>query len=163
MLVVVFMAILQTTQSQIIAKKFMQAIIGSEFPKIVIPLIENAKHSIKICVFDWRWYPDNPANPVQLFNQSIVRAVSRGVSVSAITNFPDIVSTLVSLGVKAKKLVSKNLVHAKMIIIDGQIVILGSHNYTQHAFAMNYEISMMSDNIEFADSFIKFYASLWQL
>ena len=141
----------------------MESIIGSEFPKKVIPLIDNAKHSIKICVFDWRWYPDNPGSPVQLFNQSIIRAVNRGVSVSAITNFVDIVSTLVSLGVKAKKLTSKNLVHAKIMIIDGQIVVLGSHNYTQNAFTMNYEISMMSDDIEFADPYIKFYASLWSL
>jgi phosphatidylserine/phosphatidylglycerophosphate/cardiolipin synthase-like enzyme len=141
----------------------MQAIIGSEFPKIVIPLIDHAKNSIKIVVFDWRWYPNSPGNPVQLFNQAIIRAVNRGVSVLAIANSSDIVDTLQSVGVKAKKLTTKNLVHAKMMIIDGQIVVVGSHNYTQNAFTMNHEISMMHDDIEAANGFIDFFKTLWQL
>lgn len=141
----------------------MQAIIGSEFPKIVIPLIENAKHSIKICVFDWRWYPNDAGNPVQLFNQAIVRAVHRGVKVFAITNFDGIVKTLNSVGADAKQITSKNIVHAKIMIIDGQYVVCGSHNYTQNAFTMNHEVSMVSDDINFSDPFIKFFASLWQL
>lgn len=141
----------------------LQSIIGSEFPKIVIPLIENAQNSIKIVVFDWRWYPNTPANPVQLFNQAIVRAVNRGVAVSAITNFTGVIATLNSLGASARKITSKSLVHAKLMIIDGQYVILGSHNYTQNAFSMNYEISMLSDDIEFANPFIKFFTTLWQL
>ncbi len=56
----------------------METIIGKEFPQKVIPLIEQAKTSIDIVVFDWRWYPQDPGASVQLFNQAIVRAVRRG-------------------------------------------------------------------------------------
>ena len=139
----------------------MQAIIGKEFPAKVIPLIDNAKKSIKIVVFDWRWYPNDPANPVQLFNQSVARAVKRGVSVLAIANSNEIIAILNQIGVKAKKLFTKNLVHAKIIIIDDQIVVLGSHNYTQSAFTMNYEISVVFDDINSSKDFIDFFASLY--
>lgn len=139
----------------------MEAIIGKQFPKVVIPLIENAKSSIKVVVFDWRWYPNDPANPVQLFNQAIVRAVRRGVRVEAVANSEEIINTLKSVGCQAKKLLSKNLVHAKLMVIDEKIVIIGSHNYTQSAFSMNHEISAMFGDCETAKQFLQFFDSLW--
>lgn len=141
----------------------MQAIIGKEFPNIVIPKIDEAKKSIKIVVFDWRWYPFDAANPVQLFNQSLVRAARRGVDISALANSDDIVATLKTVGVKAKKVFTKNLVHAKLMIIDEKIVVIGSHNYTQAAFTMNHEISVIYEDPESAKNFIHFFNSLWQL
>jgi phosphatidylserine/phosphatidylglycerophosphate/cardiolipin synthase-like enzyme len=138
----------------------MQSIIGKEFPKIVIPKINDAKKSIKIVVFDWRWYPNEPANPVSLFNQAIVRAVRRGVSVHAVVNSIDVLNTLRLLGCEVRKLETKNLVHAKLMIIDDKIVIVGSHNYTQSAFTLNYEISAMYESEETAVAFIEFFNSL---
>jgi len=141
----------------------MQAIIGKQYPKIVIPKIDEAKKSIDIIMFDWRWYPNDPGASVQLFNQSLVRAGRRGVNVRAITNFGDIVKTLEKVGVKAKKLQSKNLVHAKIIIIDESIVIIGSHNFTQNAFNMNFEISCMFENSDNAKEYLQYFNNLWPL
>jgi len=140
----------------------MQTIIGRQFPKTVIPLIESAKKTIDIIVFDWRWYPQDPGAAVQLFNQSIVRAVRRGVKVRAIANSNEIVKTLKSVGVEAKRLISVNLVHAKLMIIDSEKIIIGSHNYTQSAFQMNYEISVVLDKPENISDFFSFFNSLWQ-
>jgi len=139
----------------------MQAIIGKQFPKIVIPKIDEAKKSICIVVFDWRWYPNDPGNPVQLFNQALVRAVRRGVVVKAIANFPDIVKTLEKVGVQAKKLRTENLVHAKMIIIDEKIVVVGSHNITVPAFTTNYEVSTMFEDPVSAKPYADFFQSLF--
>ena len=141
----------------------MQAIIGKQYPKIVIPKIDEAKKSIDIIMFDWRWYPNDPGASVQLFNQALVRAGRRGVNVRAITNFGDIVKTLEKVGVKAKKLQSKNLVHAKIIIIDESIVIIGSHNFTQNAFNMNFEISCMFENSDNAKEYLQYFNNLWPL
>ena len=126
----------------------MNIIIGKEFPKKVIPLINNAKKSIDIIVFDWRWYVNDPSNPVQLFNQSIVRAVNRKVKVRAIVNTNAILPTLKSVGINVKKLLGKNVVHCKIIIIDDIILVTGSHNYTQYAFTMNYEASIICSGQE---------------
>lgn len=139
----------------------MEAIIGREFPTKVIPLIDNAKTEIKIVVFDWRWYPNDPANPCQLFNQSIARAVKRGVSVFAVANSNDVIGILSEIGVQAKKLATKNLMHAKMIIIDQSIIVIGSHNYTQSAFTMNYEISVIFNDATSAKDFLKFFNSIF--
>jgi phosphatidylserine/phosphatidylglycerophosphate/cardiolipin synthase-like enzyme len=140
-----------------------QPIIGRQFPDKVIPLIDNAKRSIKIVVFDWRWYPNDPASSVQLFNQAFVRAVRRGVDVSAIINASDIIAILNSFGCHVKNLISKNIVHAKMIIVDDEFLVIGSHNFTQPAFTMNREISLLCDNVDDMSPYNKFFETLWLL
>jgi hypothetical protein len=47
-----------------------EAISGKQFPEKVIPLLDNSVKSIDIVVFDWRWYPNDPAASAQLFNQA---------------------------------------------------------------------------------------------
>jgi phosphatidylserine/phosphatidylglycerophosphate/cardiolipin synthase-like enzyme len=140
----------------------MEAIIGKEFPKKVIPLIEEAKKSIKIIVFDWRWYPHDPANPVQLFNQALVRAKRRGVDIKVLTNMSDIISILNNLGIEARKLTSKNLLHAKVMIIDDEILIIGSHNYTQSAFTMNLEVSIIIKDQQEISRVINYFNNLYE-
>jgi phosphatidylserine/phosphatidylglycerophosphate/cardiolipin synthase-like enzyme len=142
-------------------KNMIESIIGREFADKVIPLINNAKHTIKIIIFDWRWYPNDPASQVQLFNQSVVRAVARGVVVSVIGNNTDILQTLKSVGCLAKNLSTKNLVHAKMILIDDKILVVGSHNFSQQAFTMNYEVSVILSGDFDISTFSNFFNNLW--
>lgn len=140
----------------------MEVIIGSQFPKKVIPLIENAQKTIDIIVFDWRWYPQDPGASVQLFNQAIVRSVRRGVRVRAIVNNNEIVNVLNSVGCDAKKILTKRLVHCKIMIIDDSIVVTGSHNYTQSAFHMNLELSVILDNLDKVSDFSNFFENLFK-
>lgn len=139
-----------------------QILIGKEFPQQVIPLIDLAKKSIEIIVFDWRWYSDDPGAACQLFNQAIVRAVRRGVTVRAIVNNDLILKTLKSVGVYAKKLVTKFLVHCKIMIIDSEVLIVGSHNYTLPAFTLNYEMSVILHDADSALVAQNFFNNLFK-
>jgi phosphatidylserine/phosphatidylglycerophosphate/cardiolipin synthase-like enzyme len=140
-----------------------EIIIGEEFPKKVIPLIDSAKNSIDIVVFDWLWYPQNPGSSVQLFNQSIIRAVRRGVKVRAIANNYQIINRLKSFRIEAKRLSCKGLVHCKVMIIDDEVAVVGSHNYTQGAFTMNYELSVAFEITDEAKTILTFFNNLWSL
>jgi phosphatidylserine/phosphatidylglycerophosphate/cardiolipin synthase-like enzyme len=141
----------------------MQAIIGNEFSQKVILLLDAAKSTIQIIVFDWRWYPNSIASPAQLFNQALVRAVKRGVIVQAVVNSDDIAAVLNKLGIAAKKAKTKNLLHAKQIVIDGKTLIIGSHNYSQAAMTTNYEASVIIEEMENPKPFLDLFNSLWQL
>ena len=138
-----------------------ETIIGKQFPKKVIPLIDSAKCSIDIIVFDWRWYPQDPGATVQLFNQAIVRSCRRGVRVRAIVNNDQILTTLNNCGVLAKRIKHKNLVHCKLMIIDNSVIIIGSHNYTQNAFNVNLEISVVLDEVDSKQEIINFFNSFY--
>jgi len=138
-----------------------ETIIGKEFPKKVVPLIEAARRSIEIIVFDWRWYPQDPGASVQLFNQAIVRAVRRGVKVRAIVNNDQILEVLNSVGCDARRLKVKELVHCKFMILDDSLVVVGSHNYTQSAFQMNLEASVIFKDENAAGVLKKFFDGLF--
>jgi phosphatidylserine/phosphatidylglycerophosphate/cardiolipin synthase-like enzyme len=136
-------------------------IIGKEFPVKVIPYIDDAKHSLDVIVFDWRWYPQDPGSPAQLFNQAFVRALRRGVAVRAIVNNDDIASRLNALGAEARRLKTKNLVHCKLMLIDKKTVIVGSHNYTQSAFTQNLELSVVFEAPDAVLRIDQFFDNIW--
>lgn len=121
----------------------LEYISGREYPQKVIPLIEQAVKSIKIIVFDWRWYPQMPGATVQIFNQAIIRAARRGVKITAITNNDQINNVLKDNKIRAKRIKTKKLMHCKLMIIDELTVITGSHNYTQSGFDHNIELSVI--------------------
>lgn len=134
-----------------------QAVIGKQYVAKVLPLIKGAKLSIKILVFDWRWYPDHPFSNASLFNQAILSAKKRGVSVQAVLNMADIVRLLQTYGIQARKVISKDLLHTKLMIIDDTICILGSHNYTASAFDKNYECSAIIIGAELVLPFLAYF------
>ena len=138
-----------------------ETIIGRDFPKKVVPLINSAVSSIDVIVFDWRWYPQDPGASVQLFNQAILRAIRRGVKIRVIANNDEIVNVLKNEGCETKRLVTKSLVHCKVMIIDNKIMITGSHNYTESAFQMNLELSVILDPCEKIAEFSDFFTNLY--
>jgi phosphatidylserine/phosphatidylglycerophosphate/cardiolipin synthase-like enzyme len=140
-----------------------QVLIGSDFPKHVVPLINQAERTLDVVVFDWRWYPNDIGASVQIFNQAIVRAARRGVKVRALVNYPDIAKTLNEQGCQAKVLTDKQLLHAKLMIVDAAVVVVGSHNYTQRAFNLNHECSVLVEGGSAAAQFSAYFARLWQL
>ncbi len=138
-----------------------QAIIAQQYPKVVIPLIQNVKQSIKIIIFDWRWYPMRLGSTVSTFNQAIIEAQKRGVDVMALVSSEQVLTRLKSHGIQAKMVYSKKMLHTKLMLLDDKIVVLGSHNYTQNAFALNHECSV-AFSLETSDNeFVKYFSSLW--
>lgn len=136
-------------------------IIGKEFPKKVIPLIQQAKKSIDIIVYDWRWYPDKIGSEIQKFNNAIIVANRKGVRTRVITNMRQTIDVLKKNKVEAKSLLSYRKVHVKNILIDDKIAIIGSHNYTMNAFTLNYEVSLITYNEAVVKRLRTFFDNLW--
>jgi phosphatidylserine/phosphatidylglycerophosphate/cardiolipin synthase-like enzyme len=138
-------------------------IISKDFPRVVIPLIDSALYSIDIIVFDWRFYENDPANPVSLFNQAIARATKRGVKVRCLVQNDGVVHKLKEIGCLAKKLNSKRILHTKLLIIDRKRVVIGSHNYTQNAFSSNHEASILVKLKDDQDDLLEYFDNLFDL
>jgi len=136
-------------------------IIGAEYPEKVGKLIDKAIFSIDILMFDWRWYKNDPSHPLQIFNQKLVRAVRRGVKIRCITNYAELVDTLNLLGFEAKVWPNSTLLHSKLLIIDKNIVVSGSHNLTGNAFCSNLETSVVFHEPALAKSFGDYFENIW--
>lgn len=138
-----------------------ETIIGKEFPTKVIPLIKQAKNFIDIIVYDWLWYPDQIGSGIQKFNNAILDAAKKGIRVRVITNSLQTIAILKENKVKAKKIFSVRKLHVKNMLIDDQIAIIGSHNYTMSAFTTNYEFSLITQNKEVVNRLKIFFTNLW--
>jgi phosphatidylserine/phosphatidylglycerophosphate/cardiolipin synthase-like enzyme len=136
-------------------------IIGKEFADKVIELIKQSKNSIDIIVYDWKWYPDQIGSNIQKFNNEIINAVKRNKRVRVITNSEKTIKILEKCGVEAKRWASKKNLHTKLMIIDNEIVILGSHNYTMNAFNINYEVSIIIEDEKISERLKTYFQNLW--
>lgn len=138
-------------------------IISKQFSPVLCRLIDQAEHSIDIIVYDWRFYKHDPASAVSLFNASLVRAKTRGVAIRCIVNSANLAALLTDLGFYAKCLPTERILHAKLMIIDGNKIVIGSHNYSQHAFTSNHEASVFFTLSETENQFTKYFNNLYGL
>ena len=141
----------------------MITLIGADFGKQLIPLIDEAKKNIEIVSYDWRWYADQNGHPVQQFNMAIVRAVQRGVLVRAVLNSSDLLPLLTKLNIRARCMKDKRTLHAKMILIDGKTLVIGSHNITRNAFTHNVEVSVVVEIPPEITRLAEFFENLYNI
>ena len=141
----------------------MITLIGADFGKQLIPLIDEAKKNIEIVSYDWRWYADQNGHPVQQFNMAIVRAVQRGVLVRAVLNSSDLLPLLTKLNIRARCMKDKRTLHAKMILIDGKTLVIGSHNITRNAFTHNVEVSVVVEIPPEVTRLAEFFENLYNI
>jgi phosphatidylserine/phosphatidylglycerophosphate/cardiolipin synthase-like enzyme len=138
-----------------------QILIGSDYPDQVIPLIDAAKVSIDILMFDWRWYENGLGTKAQALNQALVLATRRGVKVRAIVNSQTIRQSLLEVKIEAKICNSSNLQHSKLMIIDKLVCVIGSHNISHMAFESNFETSAVIKDLASAEKLTKYFENLW--
>jgi len=135
-------------------------IIGREYPQVAGELVQEAKRSIKILIYDWRWYKNEIGTKIQKFNQELLKSANSGVSVEALVNIDVIKSQFQNEKIKIKRIDTSRTMHAKMIIFDEKKVLLGSHNLTKNAFEINWEISVLVDEPEAVAKCLDFYNRL---
>lgn len=136
-------------------------LIGKKYVEKVIPQIEAAKQNIDIIVYDWRLRASLPTSPVSLLVQALLGAQRKGVRIRALVNSAEVQRNLKFYGIEAKVLQTQKLMHAKMMLIDDSIAIIGSHNYTQSAFSTNLEISLCCTFANKDNELSNYFKNLW--
>lgn len=135
-------------------------IIGREYPDVITKLTKEAKQSIKILMYDWRWYPTEQGSKIQKFNNEIIQSSRRGVDVNVLINSRSNFDYNVFEYFKIKRVNSSKVMHVKMLIFDSKYLVIGSHNLTKNAFSLNHEVSILSDDQEAIKRCEDFFNSL---
>ncbi len=139
-----------------------RVLIGAQYSPAIVQLLDAAKLSVLVMMYDWQFYPRDPAHPVSLINLALIRAARRGLDVRVLTNFETSVAKLREVGIAAKCLNSTKLLHAKLVLVDGEHFVLGSHNLSQNAMTLNREISTYCDDAAAAADLKSYFDTLWQ-
>jgi phosphatidylserine/phosphatidylglycerophosphate/cardiolipin synthase-like enzyme len=123
--------------------------------------IQNAKSSIHVAMYLVQYTPNQPSWRNNIILDEIVEAKNRGVQVRFILGnmdrYPDTDNFLAANGIPYKTGAS----HAKLVIIDGKTVFVGTHNLNRHAFEFNKEESIMTVNSAVAIEAKTFYDGWW--
>ena len=136
-------------------------LVGREYPDEVIKSIQDAKASIKIFMYDWRWYSHQPGARIHKLNQEIIKAVKRKVEVRVVLNNNSILRILKTHGIKAIVTNASRTMHAKIVIIDEKILFIGSHNFSINGFEINHEFSLKLDDKKIIDRCNTYFKNLW--
>ena len=125
-----------------------------DFYPILHELIEEAQDEILIIMYQGRTYPDHPEGVNELLYNDLFEAVKRGVYVEIILDASSWNMGSTYKNLKLTELLRSGGVnvlwdppdvtsHNKMVLIDDDMVIIGSTNWSYYALARNNEISVM--------------------
>lgn len=132
---------------------------GFECQQAIISAINNAQHAIKICVFT---ISDDQ------ITAAILQAFERKIPIKLLTDN----EKLLDAGSDIRQLAQQGLdirtdntryhMHHKFALIDNEILITGSYNWTRSAAMYNHENIIVSSNKTLVADFLKQFDMLWQ-
>lgn len=144
-----------------------------DYPGVLLPLLKDAKNSIYVIMFLASYYPEYPDSPTNLFLKEMIKAKEKGVKVEVILNQSDredISHVTVENLKTARYLHLHNIpvyfsphnitTHAKIVIIDGKFVVIGSTNWSYSAMAKNHETSVVIESPELARYYMKYFEGI---
>ena len=117
-------------------------------------LFAELKRSIKIIMFSAKYYDKYPNSPSNILIRDLISAKKKGVKVEIILEYRDDEDSNSRDNKKTGDLLAKEGIsviydpsfvttHAKVVIIDGEIIIVGSTNWTYYSLTNNHEVSIM--------------------
>ncbi len=138
----------------------------------VHPLLQNAQKSIRLIIYEIRYYPRFKNSPTNLLIQSLIEARQRGVSVEVIVEEStehardnaqknrEAAALLEKAGILVYFDSPTTTTHDKVMVIDERYVVIGSTNWSYHAMEKNNESSVVIDSPELARYYLGYFEKL---
>lgn len=137
-------------------------LLDGTFISAAADLVSKARKSVDICAYTWRWYENTPEKNIQQFNYNVARLIKKGVRVRALMHKKTEALYLRSYGINTKILPTERVMHTKAILIDDEVLILGSHNLTERGTSENYEASVLVRECQAVTLFQEYYDRMWR-
>jgi phosphatidylserine/phosphatidylglycerophosphate/cardiolipin synthase-like enzyme len=150
-----------------------QPAIGTTYPGLVTPILQDASQKIDIMMYEWKWYTHENAGGVEKFNLAVCAASRRQVKVRALLNIESMGHAITKINARTEQFLRMAgcevkfgsigvATHAKMIIVDDRTLILGSHNVSKGSFSRNQEASIIVEGPEAIRPYIDYFKLLWE-
>ena len=138
-----------------------EPVVNLEYLPVLLDLIAAATNTI-----DFLQLEVHGDRTVSRIEAALAEAVKRGVRVRGIlddgVDFNAAgVARLLALGVEARLDTPRKMLHSKLVVVDGKVVLLGSTNWTGNSMDNNNETNVRLDDPVLADLFGRYVAALW--
>jgi phosphatidylserine/phosphatidylglycerophosphate/cardiolipin synthase-like enzyme len=145
-----------------------QLVTDGQYFQVAKKLIQEAKHSIQVMMFEMGYYHQHPNTPSNLLIRELINAKKRGVKVEVILEVKEGEDRTTKRNRHTGKILSEGGVeviydplskttHAKLMVVDGNLNLLGSTNWTYYALSNNHEVSLLIRSKEVAKELIDYF------
>ena len=150
-----------------------ELLVARQYLSRVPAILENAKTSVKVVQFVVQLKGKSTKMSSRELGIKLAAKVRDGVRVQALLNqagggwrAPALnrqsSKWLSDRGVEVRTLGSGRTCHAKLLIIDDEIAIVGSHNWTPYALERNFEVSVLVRNPGCVGKLTAHFEELWK-
>ena len=145
-----------------------QLVIDAQYFQIAKKMIQEAKSTIQVMMFEMGYYDQHPNTPSNLLIKELIEARKRGVKVEVILEVKEGEDRTTQRNRHTGKILSEGRVeviydslskttHAKLMVVDGQLSLLGSTNWTYYALTNNHEVSVLIRSKEVAKTLMDYF------
>jgi phosphatidylserine/phosphatidylglycerophosphate/cardiolipin synthase-like enzyme len=145
-----------------------QLVIDAQYFQVAKKMIQEAKHSIQVMMFEMGYYEQHPNTPSNLLIKNLIDAKKRGVKVEVILEVREGEDRTSKRNRHTGKILAEGGVevtydplfkttHAKFMVVDRQLTLLGSTNWTYYALTSNNEASVLVRSKEVAQAMMDYF------
>lgn len=150
-----------------------EVVTDREYFQVVHQALKEASLSIQVMMYKIGYYEKYPDSPSNILIKDLTEAKQRGVEVKVILDVSDWNQKVTRDNKNTGRILSKYGIevaydplsvntHAKLVIIDGIITILGSTNWTYYSLAHNNEVSVLIKSKEVAQKLSDYFQRIWK-
>ena len=150
-----------------------EVITDREYFQVVHRTLGEANHSIQLMMYTIGYYEKYPDSPSNTLIKDLIEAKQRGVEVKVILDVSDWNQKVTRDNKNIGRILSKYGIevgydplrintHAKLVIIDGILTIVGSTNWTYYSLAHNNEVSVLIKSKEVAQDLSDYFQRIWK-
>ncbi len=159
---------LKTNPSFALPAEDIQLVTDDQYFQVARKMIQEAKSSIQVMMFEMGYYEKYPNTPSNLLIQELISATKRGVTVEVILEVKEGKDRTTERNLTTGKILSKEGVeviydpffkttHAKFLIVDQDLILLGSTNWTYYSLTHNHEVSVRIRSKALAKELLDFF------
>ena len=145
-----------------------QLVTDGQYLRVAKKMIQEAKHSVQVMMFEMGYYDQYPNTPSNLLIKALIDAKKRGVKVEVILEVKEGEDRTTKRNRHTGKILSDGGVkviydsplkttHTKFMVVDGQLTLLGSTNWTYYALTNNNEASVIIRSKEVARALVEYF------
>ena len=138
-----------------------EVVMDAQYFQVAKKMILEAKTSIQVMMFEMRYYDEHPNSPSNMLVKALIDAKKRGVKTGVILEVREDEDRTTQANRRTGKMLSEGGVeviydplfkttHTKCVVVDGELTLLGSTNWTYHALTSNNELSLLIRSKELA-------------
>ncbi|NWF93324.1 MAG: hypothetical protein HXY46_10435 [Syntrophaceae bacterium] len=145
-----------------------QLVTDAQYFGVAKRMIQEAKASVRVMMFEMGYYEKFPNTPSNLLIKELIEAKKRGVNVQVILEVKEGRDRTTERNRDAGRILSGGGVevtydplfktmHAKWVLVDGELSLIGSTNWTYYALTNNNEVSVLIRSKELAKALVDYF------